>query len=330
MNYVDYCLKLYKSLIDSDSENHSLSADEKPLSLIDLISKKTSSKQLREQYNSEVRSIIESRLSLLKIENEYKEELKKLPNYFDSVGGFTMSLIFWIEYNNVKITRSELYKISEAMLIGSMGYRLIDFHYDEGLLGKESAIIGNYFIHNYEEILLDIFSDQEETFRILSRNVRLYSEVEFLEKRNRWKTCPFSWDEPEKIGYKSSPMYSVFELLLRKAEKSEKEIELLFNGVLYFSTVMQMLDDFSDIEDDLMNGFETLIMSGFYEKFGIDIKISQELIQSFLNEERITKFYNTTQSLFDKARKIFTENEDDIMLLSVEIQNYNFNSRLVK
>ena len=90
-----------------------------------------------------------------------------------------------------------------------------------------------------------------------------------------------------------------------------------------------MLDDFSDIEEDLANGSETLIMSGFYEKFGIDMKISQELIQSFLNEERISKFYNTTQSLFDKARKIFTDNEDDIMLLSVEIQNYNFNSRLV-
>lgn len=329
MNYVDSCLQIYKTLIDSDSDDYSLSSDVKPLSLIDLISKKTSSNLLRERYNNEVRSIIDSKLALLNIGNEYKDELKSLPNYFDSVGGFTMSLIFWIEYNKVKISREELYKISEAMLIGSMGYRLIDFHNDEGLLGKESAIIGNYFIHSYEEILLDIFIDEEETFKILSKNVRLYSEVEFLEKRNRWKTCPFSWDEPEKIGYKSSPMYSVFELLLRKAEKSEKEIESLFNGVLYFSAVMQMLDDFSDIEEDLANGSETLIMSGFYEKFGVDVKISQELIQNFLNEERITKFYTTIQSLFDKARNIFTENEDDIMLLSVEIQNYNFNSHLV-
>ena len=115
MNYVDYCLKLYKSLIDSDSENYSLSSNEKPISLIDLISKKTSSNQLREQYNKEVRLIIDSRLTLLKIEKEYKDELKNLSYYFDSVGGFTMSLIFWIEYNKVKLSRKELYKISEAI-----------------------------------------------------------------------------------------------------------------------------------------------------------------------------------------------------------------------
>ena len=328
MNYVDYCLKLYKSLNNSSSENYSLSSDVKPLSLIDLISNSYSSDKLREQYYREVRSLIENRLSLIKVENEYKDELKKLSYYFNLVGSYTMSLIFWIEHNKVKLPKHKLDKISEALLIGSAGYRLLDIHNDEGLLGKESAIIGNYFIHNYEEILLDIFIDKEETFRILSRNVRLYSEVEFLEKRNRWKTCPFSWDEPEKIGFKSSPVYSVFELLFRKAGKKEEEIKSLFKGILYFTAALQMQDDFTDIEEDLTNGIETIVMSGFYEKFGIDVKISQELIQNFLNEERISKFYNTTQSLFDKARKIFTENEDDIMLLSVEVQNYNFNSQL--
>lgn len=328
MNYVDYCLKLYKSLIDSDSKNYSLSSDEKPLSLIDLISKKYSSDQLRKLYNKEIRVLIDNRLSILKIEDEYKDELKNLSYYFDSVGGFTMSLIFWIEHNKVKLSKEELYKISDAMLIGSIGYRLVDVHNDEGLLGKESSIIGNYFIHNYEEILLDIFRDIE-TFKIISKNISLYSHVEFLEKRNRWKTCPFNWEEPEKIGLKISPMFSIFEMVLRITEKDEKEIDSLLKGLVYLSAAIQMLDDFTDIDEDLANGIETLVMSGFYEKFGTDIKITHELIKSFLKKERVSKFYNTTQSLFDKARKIFTENEDDIMLLSVEIQNYNFNSRLV-
>ncbi len=327
MNYVDYCLKLYKSLIASDSENYSLSSDAKPISWIDLISKNYSSDQLRGQYNKEVGKLIDSRLSLLKIENKYKDELKNLSYYFDSVGGFTMSLIFWIEYNKIKLSREELYKISEAMLVGSIGYRLIDIHNDEGLLGKESSIIGNYFIHNYEEILLDIFKDPE-TFKIISKNVGSYSEVEFLEKRNRWKTCPFNWETPEVIGLKISPMYSIFELVLRLTKKDEKEIDSLLKGLVYFSAAIQMLDDFTDIKEDLANGIETIVMSGFFKKFGTDIKITQDLIKSFLKEERTLRFYNTTQSLFDQARKIFVENEDDIMLLSVEVQNYNFNTLL--
>ncbi len=327
MNYGDYCLKLYKSFIDSDSEKYSLSLDSKSFSLVDLVSKKFSDEQIKEQYSKETKSIITDRLSALNIENEYKDELKNLSYYFDSVGRFTMVLIFWFEYNKVKLSKEELYKISEAMLIGSMGYRLIDIHNDEGLLGKESSIIGNYFIHNYEEILLDIFKDPE-TFKIISKNVGSYSEVEFLEKRNRWKTCPFNWETPEVIGLKISPMYSIFELVLRLTKKDEKEIDSLLKGLVYFSAAIQMLDDFTDIKEDLANGIETIVMSGFFKKFGTDIKITQELIKSFLKEERTLRFYNTTQSLFDQARKIFIENEDDIMLLSVEVQNYNFNTLL--
>lgn len=328
MNYVDYCLKLYKSINNPSSEKFSLSSNVKSLSLIDLISQNYSSDQLRKLYNEEIRVLLDNRLSLLKIEDEYTDELKKLSYYYESVGGFTMSLIFWIEHNKVKLSKEELYKISDAMLIGSIGYRLIDVHNDEGLLGKESSIIGNYFIHNYEEILLDIFRDVE-TFKIISKNISLYSHVEFLEKRNRWKTCPFNWDEPEKVGLKISPMFSIFELVLRIAKKDEKEIDSLLKGLIYFSAAIQMLDDFTDVEEDLTNGIETLVMSGFYKNFGTDIQITRELVQKFLNEERVSRFYNITQSLFDKARNIFTENEDDIMLLSVEIQNYNFNSRLV-
>lgn len=327
MNYVDYCLQIYRTLIDSDSENYSLSSDVKPLSLIDLISKNFSSDQLKEQYCKEVRSLIENKLSLIKIENEYKEELKNLSYYFNSVGRFTMSLVFWMEYNKVKLSIDKLYKISEALLIGSVGYRLLDIHNDDGSLGKESIIIGNFFIHNYEETLLNIFNDAE-IFKIISKNVNLYSEVEFLEKRNRWKPCPFSWDEPEKIGLKTAPMYSVFELILRQSGKEEEEIESLFRGILFFSAAIQMLDDFTDIQEDLVNGIETLVMSGFFKKFGSDVEVTKKIIKIFLSEERILRFYNTSQSLFDKAREIFTELEDDILLLSLEVHNYKFNSLL--
>ena len=328
MNYVDYCLKLYKSFIDSDSEKYSLSLDSKSFSLVDLVSKKFSDEQIKEQYSKETKSIITDRLSALNIENEYKDELKNLSYYFDSVGRFTMVLIFWIEYNKVKLSKEELYKISEAMIIGSIGYRLIDIHFDDGLMGKETAIVGNYFIHIYEEILMDVFNEKE-SFKIISKNVRLYSEVEFLEKRSKWKTCPFSWDEAERIGLKTAPLYSTFELILRRTEKGEKEIESLLKGLVYNAAAIQLQDDFSDTVEDLAKGFETLVMSGFYKKFGTDIEITEELVKSFLNDENILRFYNTNQSLYDKARNIFTKYEDDILLLTVEVQNYNFSSHLV-
>jgi len=327
MSFLDYCLNLYNTLNNTTSESNSDSSNTNFISLIEMLSKNFSSDQLRKLYSEEIKELISNRLSLLKIENEYKNELEKLSYYFDSVGGFTLTLIFWIEHNKVKFSKEEINKISEAGLMGSIGYRLIDIQNDEGLLGKESTIIGHYFIHNYEEIMLEIFDDPE-AFRIMSKNVGLYTKVEFLEKRNRWKSCPFNWDEPENLGLKISPIFSIFELVLRKVGKNEKEIESLLKGIRYVTAALQMLDDFSDIEEDLTNGIETLVMSGFYEKFGTDVKITKELINSFLTEERVLKFYTTTQFLFEEARKIFTKNDDDIMLLSLEIQNYQFNSQL--
>ena len=110
---------------------------------------------------------------------------------------------------------------------------------------------------------MDVF-ESEKPIKTINKYVGMYTEVEFLEKRNRWKNCPFDWKEPEKIGWKAAPLFSIFELLFRKAEVSKVDIEQKIKGLIYASSALQMADDLMDAVEDLSNGIETLVMSGFF------------------------------------------------------------------
>ena len=216
----------------------------------------------------------------------------------------------------------------KAVFIGTIGYRLLDLHNDQDKLGPQFSILGYYLIHQYEMILMEVF-EYSKTFEIINKYVGHFSEVEFLEKKHRWNSCPFSWDEPEKIGLKAAPLFAIFELLFIRSNLEQEKINTLIKGLINWAAAIQMADDITDALEDLSSGTETLVMSGFYENYKNRNDINQEIIDEFLDKDRILKFYDTTQKLFDAARECFVECEDEILILYNEIQNYRFNSDIV-
>jgi hypothetical protein len=87
-----------------------------------------------------------------------------------------------------------------------------------------------------------------------------------------------------------------------------------------------MADDFMDAVKDLNNGTETLLLSGFYKANGNEKEITIELVDRFLDDEKVLKFYDTTQKFYDSAREIFKA--DDILSLFLELQNFRFNKMI--
>ena len=215
-------------------------------------------------------------------------------------------------------------KLAKSVFTGTIGYRLLDVHTDSRFLGKEAIFLGNYMIRAAEEDFFEVF-DPKETMRIFNKHVKSFTEVEYLEKRNMWKPCPFRWENAKILGKKASPLFSIFELILRISNVEQKKIDDLIEGLSLTSAGIQMMDDLSDSLSDLSNGIETISLSGFYEKYGTNVTVTKELIQEFLTKERLLKIYDTSQQLFEKARKIFTNYNDDMLLLFVEIQNFKLN-----
>ncbi|MBL1213104.1 MAG: hypothetical protein HND52_07095 [Ignavibacteriae bacterium] len=323
MKFLNNVLELYDLLVGQNSNLDKINSLSGYLKLID---KNLYSAKLKENFKIDMHSILDERLKFCSDDIDYLRKLKDIAYYEDSMAVYSTIIIFWAKYNNAGLTNEELSKLSEATFIGVIGYKLIDIHNDENVLGKEASILGNYLIHIHEEILLDIFKNAY-AMKTINKYVGMYAEAEFLEKRNRWKQCPFDWEYPQKIGWKAAPLFAIFELLFLNAAVNEREIEKKIDGLILASAALQMADDFMDSVKDLNNGIETLIMSGFYELHGNEKEITIEMVDQFLEDEKVMRFYDTIQKFYDSAREMFN-GTDDILSLFLELQNYRFNKSL--
>ncbi len=323
MKFINNVIELYDLLISNNELQYGVNSLADYLKLID---DNLYSQNLRTYFKEDMSSVIDSKLSFCKKDIEYIRKLKEVSWYEDSMAVYSTIIIFWAKYNNAGLSKEQLSRLSEATFTGVIGYKLIDIHNDENKLGKEAAIIGSYLIHLFEEILLEIFPSGN-TIKIINKYVGMYTEVEFLEKRNIWKVCPFSWKEPEKIGWKAAPLFSIFELLFRSAEIDQNDIKQKVKGLIFASSALQMADDLMDAAKDLSNGIETLVMSGFYKTYGEEKQITQDMVEEFLNDEKILRFYDTAQKFYDDARNIYNDS-DDILSLFLELQNYRFNKSI--
>ena len=219
--------------------------------------------------------------------------------------------------------RKSLQKFIDSLFLGTFGYKMLDISFDNKNYHSEVSLVGFYSIRLAEQLLTEVLG-LENTSEPIAKYFSMYFETELFEKRNRWKGCPFSWDEVEKLGNKSAPIYTIYESLFKYTGYSYKKIREINASLQYVSAVIQLIDDLADARQDLSNGYETLVMSGYYKTFGINSEITDERINQTLSQERLKMIYITGQNLLDKARKLFEKNDEFVIQLNVELFNLNF------
>lgn len=236
----------------------------------------------------------------------------------------TAFYLFWIWDKQLEISEEKLEKFIESFYIGTFGYKMMDVVGDSKNVNAEMIFIALYAIKAAEDLLSYAFGYENTSLTIL-KNLKIYANVECFEKKSRWKETPFSWDEAEKLGNKAAPIYMVYETLFRYAKYNEQKINDLMYAFNLTAAALQMVDDLMDAKIDLANGFETLVMSGYYSRFGFEGEIADEKVAAVLNQERLKKIYTTVMEYFTKARTIFEKYDEYIILLSHEMQLFNIN-----
>ena len=323
IKFIDYVTDLFETLNTSGLAKLNLSSQFTYESFFASIHPKFSIEKLKSIYRESITETIEARLNYFANAVQDLRSLKEVNYYENSISIYTCFFIFWILDNEIKMTKRNQEKLCEAIFIGTVGYRLLDLNQDHDKIGKEALMLGYYLINLGEEILSEIFPFKD-TFYVIKKYNNLYTQVEYEEKKNRWKNCPFRWKKAFKIGYKASPVFAIFELLFRLDHYDEKKIQSLIEAILYVLTTTQMCDDIVDAKEDLSNGFETLVMTDFYKTYGVDKEVTDEDINVFLNFERMKKFFETNVQLFEKSRIIFTNNNEYILLLLLELKYFQF------
>jgi hypothetical protein len=323
MEFFDYSLKLYKKIEESDFSKLS-SKTERPLSaIIPYLLKNYSFDNFTKLYRDEIDIIVDNYLPMCKNDSKKVKELKSNYYYEGSVNTYSWMFLFWIWFNKIDIPPKKLKLLLRAEFMGMMGYRLLDIYSDNEEDNSDYLFLGDYLIRSFEEIFVDEFSSVS-TFKVINHYLKKYDEIEYVEKNNLWKECPFNWNNAKILGYKTSPLISLFAVVFQHIELDEKRIKDIVDGFLDILAINQILDDVGDAASDLSVGRETLVMSGFYKKFGIDNSWTEKNIEQFLDQEQLKKIYINIQKLFDNATKQFTKHEDIIFLFFVEVIRYVF------
>ena len=232
--------------------------------------------------------------------------------------------LFWIWHNKIEISEEKLELITRPIYLGSVGYMILDRFTDKKEFGKEYIFLSSEIIRIAEELFGQIFN-KVDTRRIFNKYFSQFAKIEYLEKSNLWKNCPFTWENCWHLGYKASPSFSIYEILFIDLGISSRKINDLILGLTYMSAGIQLMDDLADAKDDLENGIETLVMKGFYSQFGGSNKINQKIVTEYLTDERVGKIYSKGNELFDLSSNLFEKHNDEILILYNEIQRYRFN-----
>lgn len=327
MEFFDYSLKFYEIIENTDfskfskSKNNKYSSNEFPPtlnSLMSVISDNFDHDKFKQLYRDEVSNIINNKLPMCNGDTAQINQLNNIYYYDNSVSKYTWMYLFWIWYNKINIPSEKLKTLLQAIFMGMMGFRLLDISTDDESENKEYLFLAQYLIRNFEKIYLDVFKTKE-TFDILNYYSLKYNEIEYIEKKNLWKPCPFNWENSNLLGYKTSPLLSLFEVIFKNYNVDRDKADNLILSFLNMLAVNQIVDDLGDAENDLSTGRETLVMTGFYKQYGIGNSWTKENIEDFLTQDRLLNIYNNIVSLFDKAIKLASYHNDIIFMVFIEL-----------
>ena len=279
--------------------------------------------ELRNNYISEISQTIDQYIPFFKDDFRKFLKIKEVSYYYHNISSSTVSHLFWIWSKGINLPEEKLNQFVQAFFLGVFGYKMIDYQKDNKDSFPELSFVGFYAIKIAENLLENIFG-REITSPLYLKYAGIYTQIEYHEKKSRWKPSIFLWNEPQKLGLKAAPTFIVYESLFRYAGYDEKTIKYLINGLTFLSAAMQLIDDMADAKDDLENGYETLVVKGYFEKFGNSSEVNEEKINKILSQERLKLIYRTGQKLFGEARKLVSKHDEYILQILIEVQNMNF------
>lgn len=279
--------------------------------------------ELRNSYINEISKTINKHIPFFGDDFKIFLQIKEVSYYYRNISSETVSHLFWIWDRGIELSDEKLNQFVQALFLGVFGYKMIDYQKDNRSSNPELSFVGFYAIKVAEQLVENIFG-KEITGLIYMKYAKMYAQIEYEEKKNKNKPAIFSWDEPQKLGLKAAPTFIVYESLFRYAGYNPKKIKDLINGLTCLSAAMQLVDDLADAKDDLANGYETLVVQGYYSRFGTSAAVSEESVNKVLDQDRLKLIYKTGQNLFAEARKLIAKHNEDMLQLLIEIQNLNF------
>lgn len=240
----------------------------------------------------------------------------RLQYFTDAYPVFTF-LALWMHENGQDLLLSRFGRILEAGVYAVSGYSILDDNVDSPSPRPVELLASKLLLAEYERVCLEAYGFTEENYRMLHRVHRLFLEAEVREKAARWKTSPYAADRPIDLGTKG--LNAVVPLLLCLVQAGRAgQADLYIEMFLLVGAVIQMMDDWEDLEADLAIGHYSIVTLGAgTPPQGKDFrKLARELRG---DRAWAAKTFRDCEQMAARAEALLRSVDDEVMLRLVEV-----------
>jgi hypothetical protein len=244
--------------------------------------------------------------------------------YFKDAYPVFAFLAVWMDEEGLDELVNNFGEILRAGVFAVAGYGILDANVDSDVPSPVEILTAQALIAEYESLALRIFGISECNVEIMHRMRTLFLEAEIREKFMRGKASPYRLENPKDLGTKGANAVTPFMLSLERLGKASL-IEDYWEVFLLFGAAIQMIDDWNDLEIDLVDGHYSFVTLG-YDKIHqcIDPKKTAQLLRD--DKERVQTTFACSKEMIAQSRAILTRLKDPYLVRLVDITEARLDS----
>lgn len=254
------------------------------------------------------------------------KSLQSKEEYFTDAYPIYAFLVIWLSENKLIDIIHRFGAILEAVVYGIAGYGILDVLVDSNQMHAVQLLEAQRLINAYENVILNVYGYNETNYAILHQIRDRFYEAEIKEKNSRFIQSPYAWDNPMQCGYKAIHLLTPFMLALKQLNR-EHQIDLYFKVFFQFGAVIQIIDDYKDLEEDLA--------IGHYAYMCLETEIAQKMASTknqaelihFIRSNKTSnmKVYRQCKQLIEESKMTLMELNDAFLMRIVEITEHRMN-----
>lgn len=237
--------------------------------------------------------------------------LRSKSEYFKDFYPIYAFLVIWMKEAGLDEPLERFGDLMRAIAYGIAGYGILDVNLDGKVSSATELLMAQALVAEYETRLLRVFGVTENNLQILHRIRSQFLAAEIKEKTLRGKESPYPREEPIACGYKAAHLLTPFMLSLDRLGKAQA-IEAYFEVFFRFGAVIQILDDWKDLEEDLEVGHYALVTHGFERD--LPPRRPRDLAQRIKQDERhVRAVYQVCKRLIERSQELLVQLDDSIL-----------------
>lgn len=244
--------------------------------------------------------------------------------YFKDAYPVFAFLVVWMYENNLDDLVDQFGEILQAGVLAVAGYGILDANVDSDSPSPVEMLMAQFLIAEYETKALSIFGISKPNLEIIQRMRSLFLMAEIKEKSMRGVASPYRLDNPKDLGSKGANSVTPFMLCLERLGKALL-IDDYWEVFLLFGAAIQMIDDWNDLESDLMNGHYSYVTLGAEKLYQSNEpkKIAQLLRK---DEKRVCDTYDRSKEMITTSRNILNRLNDPYLVRLVDVTEARLDS----